>query len=250
MSTQRTTPGRHGGILLVAVMALSGCSAATPVAGGSKAPEATRSAAPTIDTAAGVTYAKAFVKAMNADPFVVHIEMLSTGTGSANGQTIKVLTTMSADFAGKDVAFDIAATAPGLKVESRIRSIGKNAYVNQSGFWMKAKRSVVKDELADMVDAIRVIKDWHDLRYLGQDRVGKKDLQHFRANREIAYDSGAGFTGHYDTYDLWVTEKGVPVRVEATFTATSKKVGTVKGESVIDFTKFGGKIKIKVPKNK
>ena len=114
-------------------------------------------------------------------------------------------------------------------LDVRLRVVGKNAYVYQSGVWIKTKRSAFKTEMADMVDAIRVIKDPHDLRYLGEERVGKQDLQHFRANREMPYDSGAGFKGHYDTFEIWVTKDGTPVRVEATFTATSPKVGTVTG---------------------
>ena len=66
------------------------------------------------------------------------------------------------------------------KVDLRLRVVGKNAWVYQSGTWIKGKRSKVKAELAGMIDAVRIIKDPNDLRYFGRERVGKKDLEHFR----------------------------------------------------------------------
>ena len=250
MPTLRRTVARLVGIVLTAALVLSGCSAATPLASGSKSGGSIASAAPSIDTAAGIRYANAFVAALNKKPLVVHVEQIATGTGESGGQKIQVVTTMSADFAGDDMAFDLTATATGVNVDLRLRAVGKYVYAYQSGFWSKAKRSKFKKELAQLADTMRFITDSHDLRYLGEERVGKTDLQHFRANRQLPYDSGAGFQGHYDTFEIWVTKDGTPVRIEATFSASSAKVGTITGESVIDFTKFGGPIKVKVPKNK
>ncbi len=254
MPTRRTTRERLGGILLASVLVVGGCGAAAPSAGGSKAPETLKSAAPSIDTAAGIRYAKAFVKAMNTDPLVTHIEQMTTVKQEGGGTTLEFFVSMTADFAGADRAMDLEGTAPDDSFRLRFKTIGKSAWVYQSGQWLKGKRASVKKDLAEMLDAVRVIKDPNDLRYMGQERVGKKDLQHLRANREIAYDAslGAGFwiDGHYDSYEIWIQSDGTPVRIEATFSTSSKKYGKVTGQSVMQFTKFGGPIKIKVPKNK
>jgi hypothetical protein len=249
MPAPRHSLMRLGGVLIASAIALSGCNAATPLLGGSKSAEPSRSPTPSIDTAAGIRYAEAFVAALNKDPLITHIEQTSTGTGESGGQTYQVLATLSADFDGPDLAFELDAATVGTKIDVRVRAIGKYVYVYQSGLWAKVKRSKFKKELVDAVEAVRVITDSHDLRYYGEERVGKVDLQHFKVNRELPYDSGTGFKGHYDTFDIWVTKDGTPVRVEATFTAESK-IGTIKGKSVMDFTKFGGPIKIKVPKIK
>jgi hypothetical protein len=251
MPTPRRSLSRLGGVFLASAVLLAGCGGGVPVIGGaaSTGPSASAKATAAIDTAAGIRYAGAFVAALNKDPFVAHIEQVSTGTSGTGAEAFQVVATMSADFDGADIAFVLDATAVGTKIDVRVRAVGKNVYVYKSGTWVKVKRSKFKKELADTIEAVRFIKDPHDLQYLGQERVGKKDLQHFRANRDMPYDSGAGFKGNYDTLDIWVMKDGTPVRVEATFTASSK-AGTIKGQAVMDFTKFGGPIKIKVPKNK
>ena len=251
MPAPRRSLTRLGGILLASSLVIAACGGTAPNIGGpAKTAEPTRSAAASIDTAAGIKIANAAVAALNKDKVVVHVEEVATGTGESGGQKVQVVTTTSADFAGDDIAFELTATAIGVNVDLRLRAVGKYVYVYQSGFWSKMKRSKFKKELAEMAHVIRFITDPHDLRYLGEERVGKKDLHHFRANRDLPYDSGAGFKGHYDTFDLWVLKDGTPVRIEATFTASSSKVGTIKGSSVTDFTKFGGTIKIKAPKIK
>jgi hypothetical protein len=251
MPTPRHALVRLGGILLASSLVMAGCGGTAPASGvPSQTAEPTRSPAASIDTAAGIKIANATVAALNTKDVVVHIEEIATGTAGSGGQAVKVLVTTSADLAGKDMAFSIEATAAGASIDQRLRAVGKYIYVYQSGFWSKAKRSKFKKELAELAGVIRFITDPHDLRYLGEERVRKQDLHHFRANRHLPYDSGAGFKGNYDTFDIWVLEDGTPVRIEATFTASSPTIGTVTGTSSIDFTKFGGKIKIKVPKVK
>jgi hypothetical protein len=132
----------------------------------------------------------------------------------------------------------------------RLRLVGKNAYVYQAGMWLKGKRSAIKAEINDLVDAVRVFKDPNDLRYMGQERVGKQDLQHFRSLRQLPYESGLGYAGHYDDFDIWVKSDGTPVSYEATFSVEDKKIGKVTGSMTMDFTKFGGQLKVKVPKTK
>jgi hypothetical protein len=252
MPTPRHSLVRLGGILLASSLVIAGCGGTAPASGvpSPAAAEPTNGPAESIDTAAGIKIANATVAALNTKNVVVHIEEIATGTAGSGGQAVKVVVTSSADLAGKDMAFDISAKAAGTSIDQRIRVVGKYVYVYQSGLWSKVKRSKLKKELAELGGLIRFITDPHDLRYLGEERVGKQDLHHFRANRHLPYDSGAGFKGNYDTFDIWVLKDGTPVRIEATFTASSPTIGTVTGTSSIDFTKFGGKIKIKVPKVK
>jgi hypothetical protein len=251
MPTPRRSLARLGGILLASSLVVAGCGGTAPGIGGpSQAAKPTTSPAASIDTAAGIKIANATVAALNKKDVVVHLEEIATGTAGTGDQKVQVLVTTSADLAGKDMAFEVSATAIGVNVDQRLRAVGKYVYVYQSGHWAKVKRSKLKKELAELAGVIRFITDPHDLRYLGEERVRKQDLHHFRANRNLPYDSGAGFKGKYDTFDIWVLKDGTPVRIEATFTASSKEIGTVTGTSSIDFTKFGGKIKIKVPKVK
>ena len=119
--------------------------------------------------------------------------------------------------------------------------------------WVKGKRSAIKGELKadleEMVDAVRIISDPNDLRYMGEERVGKQDLQHFRALHQLPYETGLGISGHYDEFDIWVKADGTPVRYKATFSAEDKKIGKVTGSMTMDFTKFGGPIKVKAPED-
>jgi hypothetical protein len=249
MPAHRRSLARFGGVLLASVV-LVGCNGAAAPSGAATKSGAPAKAAPSIDTAAGIRYAKATIAALTKDPFVAHVEQLTSATQEAGGKSAKILATMSADFAGDDMDVQIDATSIGQKLDMRMRLVGKNAYVYQSGTWLKGKRSKIKAEIKELVDAVRVFTDPNDLRYMGQERVGNKDLQHFRALRQLPYESGMGFAGHYDDFDLWVKSDGTPVRYEATFSVEDKKIGKVTGSMTVDFTKFGGPIKIKAPKTK
>jgi hypothetical protein len=243
---------RFGGVLLASAL-LAGCTGAAAPSGATTPSVAPAKATPSIDTAVGIKVAKATVAALHKDPFFAHVEQVSTATHEMGGQSEKIFATMSADFAGDDFGLDIAATAIGQKIDLRLRLIGKNAYVNQSGVWVKGKRSAIKGDLKadleEMVDAVRVISDPNDLRYMGEERVGKEDLQHFRALHQLPYETGLGISGQYDEFDIWVKTDGTPVRYKATYSAEDKKIGKVTGTMTMDFTKFGGPIKVKVPKN-
>jgi hypothetical protein len=240
---------RFGSILLASAL-LIGCSGAAAPSGAATKSVAPAKAAPSIDTATGIRYANATIAALTKEPFVAHVEQVTTATQEMGGQSAKVLATMSADFAGDDMGVDIEATSIGQKIDMRLRLVGKNAYVYQAGMWLKGKRSAIKAEINDLVDAVRVFKDPNDLRYMGQERVGKQDLQHFRSLRQLPYESGLGYAGHYDDFDIWVKSDGTPVRYEATFSVEDKKIGKVTGSMTMDFTKFGGQLKVKVPKTK
>jgi hypothetical protein len=249
MPAHRRSLTRFGGVLLASAL-LAACTGAAAPSGAATKSVAPTKAAPSIDTAAGIRYAKATIKALSKDPFIAHVEQLTSATQEMGGQSAKIVATMSADFAGDDMGVDIEATAIGQKIDVRLRLLGKNAYVYQSGAWLKGKRAAVKAEIKDLVDAVRVFTDPNDLRYMGEERVGKQDLQHFRSLRRLPYESGLGFAGHYDDFDIWVKADGTPVRYEATFSIEDKKVGKITGSMTVDFTKFGGPIKIKAPKLK
>jgi hypothetical protein len=249
MATQSRSLARIAAVLLGASVVLAGCAATLPGSSTTPAkPGATATPTPFIDTAAGIRIAKAAVKALNTDPLIAHLEQVSTGTIEYKGQTSQVFATMSADFAGADMAVDIDITGIDQKLDGRVRVVGKDAWVYQGGAWIKGKRSKIKADLADAIDAVRIVKDPNELRYFGTERVGKKDLEHFRVNRALTYDGAFGIVGRYDTFDIWVTSEGTPVRYEATISAEDAKVGKVTGKMVVDITKFGGPIKIKPPK--
>ncbi len=249
MATHPRSLARIAALPLAAIVVLAGCGLSLP--GSSTTPAKPGAAAtPTtfIDTAAGIKIAKAAVRALNKEPFKTHVEQVSTASATIKGQTFQMIATMSADFAGADMRIDADATAIDQKLDLRIRVVGKNAWVYDSGTWHKVKRSKMKAELADMVDSVQIIKDPNDLRYMGPERVGKKDLEHFRVNRTLTYEGGFGVKGKYDTFDVWVMTDGTPVKFEATFSAEDAKIGKVNGKMVVDFTKFGGPIKVKAPK--
>ncbi len=249
MATHRRSLARAAVLMLGAIVVLAGCGATLPGSSTTPAkPGVTATPTPFIDTAAGIKIAKAAVKALNKDPLITHVEQVSTANAEVKGQTFKVFATMTADFAGADMGIDLDATAIDQKIDLRIRVVGKNAWVYQGGGWIKGKRSKMKAELAEMVETVRIIKDPNDLRYFGRERVGKKDLEHFRVNRTLTYEGGLGIKGKYDTFDVWVLTDGTPVKFAATFSAEDAKTGKVSGKMTLDFTKFGGPIKVKAPK--
>ena len=241
---------RTATLLLAAVVVLAGCGATLPATSTApvEQPGVTPKPTPFIDTAAGIKIAKAAVKALNKGSLVTHVEQVTTGQAEVSGKAVKVFATMSADFAGADMSVDLDVTAINQKVDLRLRVVGKNVWLYQSGTWIKGKRSKIKAQLAEMVETVRIIKDPNDLRYFGRERVGKKDLEHFRVNHALTYEGGLGIKGHYDTFDVWVMTDGTPVKFAATFSADDAKLGKVTGKMTLDFTKFGGKIKVKAPK--
>jgi hypothetical protein len=251
MATHAPSVARIPALLLAAIVVLAGCGVSLPGTSTTPAkPGVAATPTPFIDTAAGIKIANAAVKVLNKDPLVTHVEQVSNASTTFKGQTYKMLATMSADFAGADMRIDLDATAIDQKLDFRIRAVGKYAWIYDSGTWHKVKRSKVKAELAEMIDTVRIVKDPNDLRYMGSERVGKKDLEHFRVNRTLTYEGGFGVTGKYDTFDVWVLTDGTPVKFEATFSAEDAKIGKVIGKMVVDFTKFGGPIKVKAPKVK
>ena len=124
---------RFGSVLLASAL-LVGCSGAAAPSGATTKSVAPGKSTPSIDTAAGIRYATATIAKLNKDPFVAHVEQLTTATQEMGGQSAKMLATMSADFAGDDMDVDLEATAIGQKINMRLRLVGKNAYVYQSGY--------------------------------------------------------------------------------------------------------------------
>jgi len=205
-------------------------------------------AAPGATMEAGGRYAEAAVAALNADPLAVHIEQVVTATSTRGGWTVETLATMSGNVSGKNLSVEVWAISAGQHVNAKVRVVGRAAYAMVKGAWVKRKRSQVKEQIEALHEAIRLVDDPLDLRYVGVERVGKRDLIHLTAATSIPYEPILhGPTGRFDAFDLWVTKDGTPVRFEGRFSAGGG-ADRYTGTTTIGFSKYGVKIKIKAPK--
>ena len=116
MPAHRRSLARFGSVLLASAL-LVGCTGAAAPSGATTKSVAPAKATPSIDTAAGIRYATATVAALHKDPFVAHVEQVTTATHEMGGQSEKMLATMSADFAGDDI---------GLSTSRRQRSVRRS----------------------------------------------------------------------------------------------------------------------------
>ena len=194
---------------------------------------------------AGGPYAEALVAALAADPLMLHLEQVATATTPAG----EVEATLSADFSGDDLDLTMQLTSADGGVDMDMVVVGDTAYVRQRGAqdWTTVPRDVAEAEIAGLVQNMRLVTDPLDLRYVGPDDVDGRELHHLTASRAIPYAPGAGGTGQYDVFDIWIEEDGTPVLAKTAFSATDPSGVAVSGTTNFEFSNVGGPIEIVAP---
>ena len=249
-------------VLLAATLSACGGAASSQVASGpstavtpapaSEAPaasEAPPSEAPPTEEPppadAGGPYAEALVAALAADPLMLHLEQVATATTPAG----EVEATLSADFSGDDLDLTMQLTSADGGVDMDMVVVGDTAYVRQRGAedWTTVPRDVAEAEIAGLVQNMRLVTDPMDLRYVGPEDVDGRELHHLTASRAIPYAPGAGGTGQYDVFDIWIEEDGTPVLAKTAFSATDPSGVAVSGTTNFEFSNVGGPIEIVAP---
>ena len=253
-------------VVLLLSATLAACGGATSSQVDSEAPEpskvvtpapvseAPRSSAPRTEVRpteepppadAGGPYAEALVAALAAEPLMLHLEQVATATTPAGN----VEATLSADFSGDDLDLSMQLTSAAGGADMDMVVVGDTAYVRQRGAedWTTVPRDVAEAEIAGLVQNMRLVTDPLDLRYVGPEDVDGRELHHLTASRAIPYAPGAGGTGQYDVFDIWVEEDGTPVLAKTAFSATDPTGVAVSGTTDFEFSNVGGPIEIVAP---
>ena len=196
-------------------------------------------------TDAGGPYAEALVAILAAEPLMLHLEQVATATTPVG----EVEATLSGDFSGDDLDLTMQLTSAAGGVDMDMVVVGDRAYVRQRGDadWTDVPRDVAEAEIAGLVQNMRLVTDPLDLRYVGPEDVDGRQLHHLTASRAIPYAPGAGGTGQYDVFDIWVEEDGTPVVAKTAFSATDPTGVEVSGTTDYEFSNVGGPIEIVAP---
>lgn len=212
------------------------------VACGSSTPSATAGG-----SATGGPLAEALVRKMATDPLVVHVEQTATANGVVAGATRSLTGTISGDISGKDVALHLTAAGNGQSVDQEIVVVGDTAYTRRNGgAWSSGPSSATAASIDGLIKAIRLIDDPAKLRDVGVETVDGVQLHHL-VGAGIPYQPASGGTGHYDAFDIWVTDDGTPVKAKTTFSATDASGNATTGTTDLAYSKFGGPLPIVAP---
>src|SRR5262245_61825830 len=238
-------------LMLVAILAACGGATGSPgpasnpatteapatQAPSASAPPPPSEAPPTQEPApadAGGPYAEALVAKLAADPLVLHLEQVATATTPVG----EVEATLSGDFSGNNLDLTMQLTTAGGGVDMDMVIVDETAYVRQRGDadWTSVPRDVAEAEIAGLVQNMRLVTDPLDLSYVGPEVVDGRDLHHLTASRAIPYAPGAGGTGQYDVFDIWIEEDGTPVLAKTAFSATDPTGVEVSGTTNFEFS--------------
>jgi hypothetical protein len=225
----------------------------TPAAGASAAPSAgpasTGAIAPSASTSpGGGKLAEALVAALHADPFIAHVDE-SIVASSLTGATRITLTAKAiGDVSGRDMAMHATGTGGGPPTDQQIVSVGDVAWVRAKGAstWDVHPRTDVASSLDGLLHTIRLLDDPSQLVDSGVETLDGASVHHLTAPGFVKYQSPSGLDGSYDTFEIWVTDAGVPVLVKATFSA-AQGVNSISGSTEIRYSKVGGPIEITPP---
>jgi hypothetical protein len=199
----------------------------------------------------GGPHAVAAIAKLHADRLVVDVELVETGYVTGGGQTIRVVTTMSGSVSGRDVAVESSSMAAGRRSNHKVRIVGSRAYETVDGVWVRRKPASVRDQVDALYRAIRLVDHATQLRSVGKERIGRRDVVHLTGVAPIPYEPVPfGTAARFDTFDLWVREDGTPYRFEGTFSSIGPGLDRYRGTTTIQFLRYDGVIKIKAPKRR
>ena len=214
------------------------------VADASPSSAAAGSSTPT--TPPGGPLAEAMVAVLHHDPFVGHVEESTVARSTAGTTTVRLTATAKGDVSGPDVDVHVTATGAGPAVDQDVVAHGGSAWIRPAGgSWTVHPRADVATSIDGLLRTIALIDDPTQLVDVGVETIDGQPLHHLAAATSIVYQS-ADAEGSYHDFDVWVTDKGVPVLAKASFTAdqgTNALVGNVD----IRYSDIGGPITIKPP---
>jgi len=257
----RSISSGRGAVALAAllVLAFSACSPApagtatrgpttTGPAAGAASPSAPATGSVAPSAAPGGKVAEDLVATLHGDPFIAHIEesiLASSRTGS-----VRITLTAKAvgDVSGRDAAIHATGTGGGPPVDQETVAVGDVAWTRKKGAatWDVHPRTDVASSLDGLLTTIRLIDDPSQLVDLGVEDLDGASLHHLTAAGSVAYRGLTGVEGSYDTFDVWATDKGVPVLMKATFSEV-QGINSITGGTEIRYTKVGGPITIAPP---
>jgi len=219
----------------------------TPVgSGGVPRPSGLASAGPSIAT--GGKLAEALVAALHADPFVAHVEESVLSSSLTSGRRLTLTAKAVGDVSGRDVSIETTTTGGGPATDQLFVSVGDTAWFKARGDlgWTAGSRAAVAGSIDQLVATVQVIDDPTLLADLGVEDLDGQRLHHLTAEGGVPFRLPGGVQGDYATFDVWVTDLGIPVLVKATFVQV-QGVNSITGGVDIRYSKVGGPISIKPP---
>jgi hypothetical protein len=238
----------HCALVVTLALAVLACTGSAPSAA-PPSPRLTLTPTPSVDV--GALYAKAAVVAFASDPLILHVVQTAKLTVSDGKKSVKENMSMTMDLSDRDMnASVLTKTAGKTTTDLDIVAVGKSVYAREgNGRWRSGPRSIVEQNITDVIGAIPVIRDPAHLRYVGVETIDKRQLQHLTALRKITYMMSIGQKATFDTFDIWVEADGTPVLMKGKVSAIGPYGVEIEGTNELHFSKFDGPIKIEAPKN-
>lgn len=192
--------------------------------------------------------ASALIATLGAGSFAAHVDESIVARSSANGRTVTITAKAMGDVSGRDVSIHATGTGAGPAVDQEIITVGDRAWVRSasSASWVEHPRSDVSSSVDGLLQTIRLIDDPRQLSDAGVETVDGRSLHHLTALGTVVYRSPDGAEGTYDSFDVWVTDRGVPVLAKASFSA-SQGGNAIVGNVDVRYDLVGGPITIRPP---
>jgi hypothetical protein len=196
----------------------------------------------------GGKVAEALIKVLHATPFQTHFDEAILASSLTGATRITLTANASGDVSGQDVAVHTTGTGNGPPTDEQIVTIGNVAWTKAAGAtaWDVNPRSAVSSSVDGLLNAIRLIDDPNQIADLGVETVDGQSLHHLTGIGAVAYNSIDGVAGDYDTFDVWTSAAGVPVKMHATF-SDSTNGNQITGSIDIAYSKVGDPITITAP---
>lgn len=242
-------------VVLIAIVGITAAAGRAVTAAASALPRASAAAPSTAGASGGVAsaapggkLAQAMVAALHHDPFIGHVDESIVARSTAKTVTVNVTAKAVGDIVGRDVAIHATGTGAGPATDDDIVTVGDAAWTRSAGAqaWQPHPRTAVAASVDGLLKTIQLIDDPNQLADIGVEQVDGQFLHHLTAAGTIAYRSADGADGAYDTFDVWVTDQGIPVLAKASFSAAQGE-NAIVGNTDIRYSNIGGAIRISPP---
>jgi hypothetical protein len=156
---------------------------------------------------------------------------------------------MTLDLSGRDMNAHLTSKSKGKTTKVDLVVVGTSGYVRTGNDpFKKSPRADFTEDFMNIAQGLRLVRHPSYLGYLGVDTVDKRALHHLVAVKDIPYVTDTGLAATIKKLDIWVEEDGTPVLAKANVSSIGSYGREIKITTELHFSKFGGPIKIAVPK--
>ena len=186
--------------------------------------------------------------ALHVNPFIAHVEESVLASTLTNGRRLTITASAVGDVSGRDVAIRTTGTGNGPATDEQVVAVGDVSWIRpaKATTWEVHPRTFVAPSLDGLLSAVQPLDDPQVLVDTGVETLDGASVHHLTAVGAVAYHSLNGIDGVYDSFDVWATDKGIPVLVKATF-SEFQGINSITGSTEIRYSKVGGPIAITPP---